>query len=156
MSILNVREISTMINRCPKAIHKQIRLGRLKAEKESPSITSPYIVKTIDFAKYLCETPLVRKEFNRYMFAAKKNGNVTCNLLEIVGYVQANPDWFVYSASELARVLDVTQQSIHNWTRKGYLEEDFGPGLYSRKSVLALAKNHPRFDKFMPKGGIPT
>lgn len=157
MSMLTIKEISEMINRCPKAIHKQIRMGKLKAKKEFSYITSSYIVTEKDFAKYLCETPSARKEFNSYISNyIKRNRGVSVQLRAIVQYMLTNLDWYVYSASELAKVLDVTPQSIHNWVRKGYLEEDAGSGLYSRKSVLSLAKKHPRFSKFMPKNGVPV
>lgn len=156
MSTFSIKEISTMINRSPKAIHKQIRTGRLNARKEFSYVTSPYIVASKDFAKYLCETPLAREEFNHYILREKENRSVTVKLREVAEYMQINPNWFVYSARSLSKIFDVTPQSIHNWVRKGYLEEDFGPGLYSRKSVLGLTKKHPRFDKFMPKGGVPT
>lgn len=154
MSTFSIKEISTMINRCPKAIHKQIRMGKLKARKEFSYVTSPYIVDAKDFAKYLCETPSAREEFNRFILAEKENRRVTVKLREVAEYMRSNPDWFVYSARGLSKIFDVTPQSIHNWVRKGYLEEDAGPGLYSRKSVLRLAKAHPRFYKFMPKGGV--
>lgn len=131
MSTLSIREISEMTNRCPKAIHKQVRRGKLKARKEFSYVTSPYYVRA-----YI-----------------KKNRCLDDRIKSITDYMHFNKNWFVYSASGLAKLLDVTPQSIHNWVKKGYLEEDFGPGLYSRKSVLRLAKKHPRFDKFMPKGG---
>lgn len=154
MSTLSIREISEMTNRCPKAIHKQIRMGKLKARKEFSYVTSPYIVETKDFAKYLCETPSARIDFDRYVRGyIKKNRCLDDRIKVITDYMHFNKNWFVYSASGLAKLLDVTPQSIHNWVKKGYLQEDFGPGLYSRKSVLRLAKTHPRFDKFMPKGG---
>lgn len=155
MSTFSIREISEMTNRCPKAIHKQIRMGKLKARKEFSYVTSPYIVEAKDFAKYLCETPSARIDFDHYVQAyLKKNRCPSIKIREVVEYMRSNKNWFVYSASGLAKMLDITPQSIHNWVRKGYLEEDFGPGLYSRKSVLRLAKKHPRFEKFMPKGGV--
>lgn len=154
MSTLGVREISSMIDICPKAIHKYIRLGKLKARKEFSYITSSYIVATKDFAKFLCETPSLRARFNIYLRKAKETRSVTVPLRETAEYMHENQSWYVYSASGLAEMLDVTPQSIHNWVRKGYLEEDAGPGLYSRKAVLNLAKTHPRFYKFMPKGGV--
>lgn len=157
MSTLSIKEISAMLDRGPKAIHKQIRMGKLKAKKEFSYVTSPYIIREKDFAKYLCETPAARADFNRYVLNyVKRNRVVSIQLRAIVQYMLTNLDWYVYSASELAKVLDVTPQSIHNWVRKGYLEEDAGPGLYSRKSVLGLAKKHPRFAKFMPKNGVPV
>lgn len=154
MSTLSIREISEMINRCPKAIHKQIRRGKLKARKGFSYVTSPYVVETKDFAKYLCETPSARKDFDFHIRdCRKKNQRLSIKIREVIHYMFSNQSWFVYSATGLAEILDVTPQSIHNWVKKGYLEEDFGPGLYSRKSVLRLAKKHPRFEKFMPKGG---
>lgn len=157
MSTLSIKEISAMLDRGPKAIHKQIRMGKLKAKKEFPYITSPYIVTEKDFAKYLCETPAARADFNRYVSNyMQRNRSVSIQLRAIVQYMLTNLDWYVYSASELAKVLDVTPQSIRNWVRKGYLREDVDSGLYSMKSVLGLAKKHPRFDKFIPKNGVPV
>lgn len=153
MGSLNVREISSILGRCPKQIHKYIRAGRLKAEQRFCYQTSSYIVSTKDFAKFLCETPHLRAEFELYLRYSTELRSVTPELREVSKYMKSNPDWFVYSAANLSKIFNVSPQSIHNWARKGYLEDDFGPGLYSRKSVIRLTKAHPRFYKFMPKRG---
>lgn len=151
MSSFNVKDISHMISVCPSAVRTYIRCGKLEAEKESSHITSPYIVSTKNFAKFLCKNPSLRVRFDAYLRTTKNTRLVTVALRETVEYMMTNPDWFVYSTSGLSNLFGVTRTTIRNWVKKGYLEEDAGPGLYSRKAVKKLAKKHPRFYKFMPK-----
>lgn len=157
MSALTVKEIGVMINRDKRSVLRQIRIGRLKAEKKSPHPRSPYIIAEKDFSKFLCKTPSARSDFTHYLcWYIKENGDVSPRLRVINEHMLANVNGYIYSACELAEMFDVTRRTIYNWTEKGYLEEDVGPRLYSRQSVLRLANTHPKFDKFMPKGGIPV
>lgn len=157
MNALTVKEIAAMINRDKRSVLWQIRIGRLKAEKESSHPRSPYIIAEKDFSQFLCKTPSARNDFARYLCCyIKENGDVSPQLRVINEHVLANVNNYTYSACELAEMFDVTRRTIYNWTEKGYLEEDAGPRLYSRQSVLRLANTHPKFHKFTLKGGIPV